>query len=248
MESELKQQEDRLQNLLKEWNFELSGKQLEQLTLYYENLTEWNKVMDLTNIQDPRDVYEKHFLDSCSIVREKKILENFGVGTKVIDVGTGAGFPGLVIAILFPEWEITLMDSLNKRINFLEDTAKKLSLENVACIHSRAEDLGRDKQHREKYDLAVSRAVADLSVLAEYCLPFVKKGGYFIPYKGKKGEEEVKESKKALSVLGGKMIAADSFELPGTDYERMLILIRKEKETPGRYPRKAGTPKKEPIR
>ena len=241
--------EEKLKNQLQEWNAELTGHQLEQLQIYCKNLSEWNKVMDLTAIDDPADVYEKHFLDSMSLLREKEVLKELSEHKEIrlIDVGTGAGFPGLILAILFPKWKITLMDSLNKRIRFLEDTVLKLGLLNVKCIHSRAEDLGRQKEHREMYDLVVSRAVADTRILAEYCLPFVRKGGWFIPYKAQKGREELENSQKAIRILGGKLFETDEFILPGTEYERSLFLIRKEKNTPALYPRKAGTPRKEPL-
>ena len=184
-------------------DFMLQEKQMQQLRVFYENLIEWNKVMNLTAITEEEDVYTKHFLDSYAILTyvSRETLEQ-NPGAHLIDVGTGAGFPGIPIAIAFPELQVTLMDSLNKRINFLKDTIEKCSLKNVTCIHSRAEELGRNKEHREKYDYAVSRAVANLSTLNEYCLPFVKVGGVFIAYKGDKVADEMTAGKKAAELLG----------------------------------------------
>ena len=165
----------------------------------------------------------------------------------MIDVGTGAGFPGIPIAIAFPEIQVTLMDSLNKRINFLKDTIEKCKLKNVCCIHARAEELGKNKEHREQYDYAVSRAVANLSTLNEYCLPFVKVGGAFISYKGDKVSDEMPAGKKAAALLGAKLTREFSFYLPETDYRRTVLTLTKKDPTPKKYPRKAGTPAKEPI-
>lgn len=223
----------------------LGERQIEQLRLFWQNLTEWNQVMNLTAITEEAAVYEKHFLDSLSLFRMVKPAQL--KGKKLIDVGTGAGFPGLVLAIAVPELEVVLMDSLNKRIRFLADTVEKLGLSNVKTIHARAEELARDKSCREQFDYVVSRAVANLSTLCEYDLPFVRTGGTFVAYKSEKAEEELQNAGKAISVLGGKVETVDSFQLPGTDYERCLIVIRKSRPSPGKYPRKAGTPSKEPI-
>lgn len=224
----------------------LTEDQLAGFRTYYENLTEWNRVMNLTAITEEEDVYTKHFLDCLSLVRivSRETLR----GKRMIDVGTGAGFPGLVLAIAFPDMEVVLMDSLNKRIRFLDDTAEKLGLSNVRTIHARAEELARDKRHRETYDMCCSRAVASAAVLSEYCLPFIRKGGLFAAYKSEKAEQELEEGKRAIQILGGRVERTESFVLPETDYGRTLVLIRKVKETPGRYPRKAGTPAKDPIR
>lgn len=224
----------------------LSEDQVRQFRMYYENLIKWNEVMNLTAITEEKDIYEKHFADSLMIFGMIRPVQ-WSEGMSVIDVGTGAGFPGLPIAICLPDAKITLMDSLQKRIRFLQDTAELLGLNNVTLIHARAEELARDPQHREKYDLSVSRAVANLSTLTEYCLPFVRIGGSFVSYKTESVAEELQKGRKAIAILGGKEIQTDHYTLPETDYHRSLVKIKKVKETPRKYPRKAGTPAKEPI-
>lgn len=221
----------------------LTDVQKEQFDRYYELLIEWNRVMNLTGITDYEEVNLKHFTDSLTVVRIKE-LKNV---SSLIDVGTGAGFPGIPIKIAFPHIEVTLLDSLNKRIKFLNQVVEELGLNNVITLHGRAEDYARKTEYREKFDLCVSRAVANLSTLSEYCLPFIKKGGCFVSYKSAESDEEIKQSEKALDILGGKVKTVDKFMLPGSDMGRALVMIEKVKNTPGKYPRKAGVPSKEPL-
>ena len=225
----------------KKINITFTEKQLEQFRIYYEMLVEKNKVMNLTGITEWDEVLEKHFLDSISIIRAIDISQNIFV----LDIGTGAGFPGIPLKIAFPNLQITLADSLNKRVLFLQEVIDALKLEGIEAVHSRAEDLARDKNYREQYDLVVSRAVANLSTLSEYCLPFVKIGGQFISYKSGDIEEEVVASKSAVFLLGGKIKDTVKFELG--ESSRSFVLIDKTKGTPKTYPRKAGTPSKKPL-
>ena len=227
---------------LKELGISLTDKQYNQFLKYYELLVEWNKVMNLTAITEFNEVVLKHFLDSLSLVKVRRPL-----GERLLDMGTGAGFPGIPLKIAFPELEVVLIDSLNKRINFLETVIHELELSEITAFHGRAEDYGHKDGFRECFDLCVSRAVAKLSVLSEYCLPYVKIGGYFIPYKSGKLETEVREAENAVRILGASIEECEEFLLPGTDMERSLILIHKTKRTPGQYPRTAGKPTKEPI-
>lgn len=215
--------------------------QLEQFRMYYEMLVEKNKVMNLTGITEWNEVLEKHFLDSISLIRAIDLDQEL----TVMDMGTGAGFPGIPLKIAFPKLKVTLADSLNKRVLFLQEVIDSLKLEGIEAIHGRAEDLARDKKYREQYDLAVSRAVANLSTLSEYCLPFVKIGGKFISYKSGEIEEEVSSSKSAVFLLGGKIINSVKFELGESG--RSFIVIDKVNGTPKSYPRKAGTPSKKPL-
>ena len=238
--------EQRFEEQLAAFGIRLSDMQKKQFLTYYKNLVLWNQVMNLTAITDMEEVYTKHFVDSLSFIKAIS-GQAMPEGSRLIDVGTGAGFPGLPLAIVYPGLQVTLMDSLNKRIRFLDDTVEQLGLANVRTVHARAEELARNKQYREQYDLCCSRAVANISTLSEYCLPFIKQGGLFISYKSEKAEEELKESGKAVTILGGKLEDKIRFILPGTDYQRILLLIRKIKATPGKYPRKAGTPSKEPL-
>lgn len=212
-----------------------------KLEKYYESLVEWNKVMNLTAVTAFDEVVKKHFADSLTLYR---VMDPHSIGS-LIDVGTGAGFPGLPLAIVYPEIKVTLLDSLNKRIRFLQTVADELELKNVTAIHERAEEGARQKALRENFDVAVSRAVANLSTLTEYCLPFVKCGGSFIAYKSVKIDEELPSAEKALKILGGKCREAEAFRL--FDMERTLVVIEKIKKTPGAYPRKAGTPSKSPL-
>lgn len=232
---------DRFLEEVNKISIELSEKQLEQFRLYYEMLVEKNKVMNLTGITEWDEVLEKHFLDSISLIRAVDLNQEL----TVMDMGTGAGFPGIPLKIAFPELKVTLADSLNKRVLFLQEVIDALELENIEAIHGRAEDLAKDRNFREQYDLAVSRAVANLSTLSEYCLPFVKIGGQFISYKSGECEEEVETSKSAVFLLGGKIKDIVKFELGESG--RSFIVIDKVKGTPKTYPRKAGTPTKNPL-
>ena len=226
---------------LKSIQVELSEKQLEQFRIYFEMLVEKNKVMNLTGITQWDEVLEKHFLDSISLIRAIDLNQEL----TVMDMGTGAGFPGLPLKIAFPKLKVTLADSLNKRVNFLQEVIDELKLEGIEAIHGRAEDLAREKKYREQFDLSVSRAVANLSTLSEYCLPFVKIGGQFISYKSGECDEEVAASKSAVFLLGGKIASVVKFELGQSG--RSFIVIDKVKGTSMEYPRKAGTPSKKPL-
>ena len=237
---------DRLSRELNQFSIILENSQINQFYQYYELLDEWNKVMNLTAITDQKEVITKHFVDSLALV--KAMGEISTKEYKIIDIGTGAGFPGIPLKIAFPQLKITLMDSLNKRIKFLNEVIEQLGLKEITAVHSRAEDLGRDKDYREKYDLSVSRAVANLSTLSEYCMPFVKPGGFFISYKSGKIEEELSSAKHAIFLLGGKVNRIESFTLDGAEAERTLIKIEKVSEISKKYPRKAGVPGKEPLK
>lgn len=221
----------------------LTSEQIQQFYDYYVMLVETNKVMNLTAITEFTDVVKKHFVDSVIAPAELFHVEQL----HMIDVGTGAGFPGIPLKIVYPHIHITLLDSLNKRIRFLEQVTEKLGLENVTLIHGRAEDTGRDKKYREQYHLCVSRAVANLSTLSEYCLPFIQKGGLFVAYKSGMYQDELKQAEKSIRILGGTLEKTAEFKLPGSDDGRSMIWIRKEKSTPPKYPRKAGVPAKEPL-
>lgn len=217
----------------------LSKEQLEIFKVYYKSLIEWNEKINLTAITDESEVITKHFADSLSIL---KYIKN---NSKVIDVGTGAGFPGIPLKIANESLNITLLDSLNKRVLFLDEVIKELNLKDINTIHGRAEEVAHDKDHREQYDIAVCRAVAKLNVLAEYMLPYLKVGGTFICMKGPNINEEIDSSMKAIKLLGGKIEKVESFELE--ENQRNIIIIKKEKNSPKNFPRKAGTPSKSPI-
>lgn len=234
---------DKFAEELKKLGITLTERQREQFDRYYELLIERNKVMNLTGITDYDEVNLKHFTDSLTIVR----LENMSNVSTLIDIGTGAGFPGIPIKIIFPHIRIVLLDSLNKRLKFLSDVIRELDLNGIDTLHGRAEDYAKKKEYREKFDLCVSRAVANLSTLSEYCLPFVKKGGSFISYKSGESDEEVRQSEHAVDILGGQIEKIDKFVLPDTDIGRALVKIDKVRNTPGKYPRKAGVPAKEPL-
>ncbi len=232
-----------LQDKLEMLSVEVDRKKIDQFNQFYDLIVEWNNVMNLTAITDYKDVVEKHFLDSLSIERILKLDDI----KAVMDVGTGAGFPGMPLKIIYPELKITLLDSLNKRVKFLNEVIRQLELKNIDAIHGRAEDIGKNENYREKYDLCVSRAVANLATLSEYCMPFVKVGGVFVSYKSGDIDEEVLKSKKAISLFGGKIDEVVKFQLPGTDINRAFVKIKKIKGTPKKYPRKSGIPSKEPL-
>ncbi len=234
---------EKFRNGLEKLEIAYSEKMIEQFLIFYEMLIEKNKVMNLTTITELDEVVEKHFLDSLSLIKSVNLKENL----KILDLGTGAGFPGIPLKIAFPHLEIVLLDSLNKRILFLQEVIDKLQLLKISAVHGRAEELARNIEFREKFDLCVSRAVANLSSLSEYCIPFVRQGGRFIAYKSGEVEEEVQRAKKAIVILGGNMEKVKKFTLDGTEFSRSLIEIRKESKTPKEYPRKAGIPSKTPI-
>ena len=228
---------------MKKISVDLSDNQAEQFFQYYEMLVEWNQVMNLTAITDMKDVVFKHFVDSVSLVKAINVSRE----TSLIDVGTGAGFPGIPLKIMFPEWKVTLLDSLNKRVRFLDEVIDKVGLSGIYTIHGRAEDVGRDPKHRENYDLCVSRAVANLATLSEYCMPFVKVGGNFISYKSGTIADELRQAEKAVRMLGGSMEDVASFRIEEIDAERSLVRIAKREKTSSKYPRKAGVPGREPL-
>lgn len=232
---------DRLKEGMKDFSVTLTEEQCMQFMQYYEMLVEKNKVMNLTAITEFDEVIEKHFIDSVSLAKEYDLTKK----CKILDMGTGAGFPGIPLKIAFPELDITLADSLNKRILFLQEVIDALQLKNIRAIHSRAEELAADKNHRESYDLCVSRAVANLSTLSEYCIPFVNVGGKFISYKSGECDEEVSAAKRAIAVLGGKLSDVKKFSIGESG--RAFVIIDKVKPTPKQYPRKAGTPSKNPL-
>jgi len=230
-------------NGLEQLDIQLDDEQIRQFMGYYELLIEWNKVMNLTGITDFEEVIVKHFMDSLAVVRVCDMKQV----KRVIDIGTGAGFPGIPLKIAFPHLDIVLLDSLKKRISFLDAVVGELHLDCVTVIHGRAEDYANQKEYRECFDLSVSRAVANLSSLSEYCLPFVSLQGKFISYKSGKIEEELKASQKAIGILGGKVSSSIKFQLLDTDMERSFVVVEKVRSTPKKYPRKAGLPAKEPI-
>lgn len=228
-------------NYLEKLNLTLTEEQIEKFYNYMNLLIEWNKKINLTAIIEPKDIILKHFIDSLTI--EKYIKK----GENIIDVGTGAGFPGIPLKIAREDLKITLADSLNKRINFLNEVINKLDLKNIETIHTRAEELGKNKKFREKFDIATSRAVANMSTLSEYLIPFVKVKGRCICMKSSDIDTELENAKNAINILGCKIESKDKFNLPNSDLGRSVIILRKVKNTPSKFPRKAGTPAKEPI-
>ncbi|MBY0097566.1 16S rRNA (guanine(527)-N(7))-methyltransferase RsmG [Mesobacillus maritimus] len=234
---------EQFQKALLEKGITLSEKQMKQYEVYFNTLVEWNEKMNLTAITEQEEVYLKHFYDSVSAA----FYYDFTQPLTICDVGAGAGFPSIPLKIAFPSLRVTIVDSLNKRINFLEHLAQELGLEHVQFVHDRAETFGKNPNHREKYQLVMARAVARLSVLSELCLPLAQVGGTFIAMKGGQAEDELQSGKKALTVLGGKLASAHAFKLPVEESERNILIIHKEKKTPKQYPRKPGTPNKTPI-
>ena len=237
-----KNDEKFIENLLS-FGIELDDIKLEQFHKYYELLIEWNRSINLTAITEYGDVLTKHFLDSLAIVKAIDCKQK----TSLIDVGTGAGFPGIPIKIVFPNIKVTLLDSLKKRVNFLDEVIKNLNLSNIEAIHGRAEDFAKENKLREQYDICVSRAVANLSILSELCLPYVSVNGKFIAYKSEKAAIELIEAENAIMILGGGNIEKISFHLPETEFERNIIVIDKIIQTPSKYPRKSGKPEKNPL-
>jgi 16S rRNA (guanine527-N7)-methyltransferase len=230
-------------SLLEEKGISLSPQQLSQFDTYYKLLVEWNEKMNLTAITDEEEVYLKHFYDSITA----SFYVDLNQELTLCDVGAGAGFPSIPLKICFPNLKVTIVDSLNKRITFLQNLASELGLENVHFVHDRAETFGKNADYREKFDLVTARAVARLSVLSELCLPLVKEGGMFVPMKAAAASEELEKGKKALQILGGKLEEVHTFSLPLEESERNILIINKIKSTPKKYPRKPGTPNKQPL-
>lgn len=231
------------QAMVEEKGIQLSPHQMEQFSIYFHTLVEWNEKMNLTAITNEDDVYLKHFVDSISAA----YFFDFSQSLKILDVGAGAGFPSIPLKICFPQLEINIVDSLNKRIGFLQHLADVLAIDKVHFYHDRAETFGQNKIHREQYDVVMARAVARMPVLAELCLPLVKVGGHFIAMKGSESSEEIKEGKKAISLLGGELEKDEAFLLPIENSTRHIVIVKKTKPTSKKYPRKPGTPNKQPI-
>lgn len=235
---------DLLEDGCRKLGIHLSEVQIEQFLQFYAYLIEKNKVMNLTGITEYEEVVVKHFLDSLSIVKGADLSKV----NRILDLGTGAGFPGIPLKIVFPEIEFVLLDSLNKRIKFINEIIDICRLKKISAVHGRAEEMAKKEEYREKFDLCVSRAVANLASLSEYCLPYVKTGGKFISYKSGNIDIELTEAKKAIHILGGGKTEMIKFQLPNSDIERSLVMIEKKNPTPSKYPRKAGTPSREPLK
>lgn len=239
-----------LEQCSKNIGIDLDKRQLCRFLEYYQLLIEYNEKINLTAITKWEDVVIKHFVDSMSLVKVYGSLDKLKESTKdkkLADIGTGAGFPGIALKILLPDLNITLIDSLEKRIRFLNVVCDKLELKGINAVHGRVEDLAHDKDFRENFDFAAARAVAALPVLSEYCIPFIKKDGFFFAYKSEKAEEEISLSNNALKILNSKIENFCEFDIPNTDFHRTIIVIRKEEKTPDKYPRKSGTPSKKPL-
>lgn len=230
--------------ILKENNIELTRTQINQYAEYMEQILEYNQHINLTSITDRDEFIKKHYIDSVL----GGLNNEFAAGERIIDVGTGAGFPGVPLAILFPDKEFVLLDSLNKRLKIVSQICQSAGINNVRVLHSRAEDAGKNKEYREQFDICISRAVADLSVLSELCLPLVAEGGYFLSYKGPNYEEELRNAGKAIKTVGGRAARVESIGSSDTEFNHNIIFIEKIKNTPAQYPRKSGTPSKNPIK
>ena len=233
-----------LQTALEQLNIPYTEETLEKYRLYMEGIIEWNEKVNLTSITDKDEFIKLHFIDSIMSVP----TEEFQKAKKIIDVGTGGGFPGIPLALAAPDKEFVLMDSLNKRIKIINQLCEEIGITNVTAVHARAEEMAKNKAHRQKYDLCVSRAVANLSTLSEYCLPFIKQGGWFLSYKGPDTDKELADAKKAIKILGGQIDREELASLESSGLEHKIIFIKKVKDTPAKYPRKAGTPSKDPLK
>ena len=233
-----------LQIALEQLNIPYNEETLEKYRLYMEGIIEWNEKVNLTSITEKDEFIKLHFIDSIMSVP----CEEFQKAKKIIDVGTGGGFPGIPLALAAPDKEFVLMDSLNKRIKIINQLCEEIGITNVTAVHARAEELAKNKAHRQKYDLCVSRAVANLSTLSEYCLPFIKQGGWFLSYKGPDTDKELSDAKKAIKILGGQIDREELAALESSGLEHKIIFIKKVKDTPAKYPRKAGTPSKDPLK
>lgn len=237
------QLEQKLSNAAEKIGVQIGRQETERFLKYLELLLEWNEKINLTAITDPEEILIKHFVDSISLIP----FLNKNIKYRLLDVGTGAGFPGIPLKIVMPDINVVLLDSLNKRVAFLDVVIKELGLTGITTVHGRAEDFGRQSGYRDSFDIVTSRAVAKLSVLTELCIPFVKKGGFFASYKGAKAPEEIGEAKNALKVLGADISKIEKISLPGLDDLRFVVFIEKKNSTPEKYPRKAGLPEKKPL-